>query len=79
MNAISAPAPEGFTREWDDSIWNAGHVFRWSPVFGGFVRDVNFRAGITVKPGECLQDAYKRAYGEHYDPTTTEIFFVEWR
>lgn len=47
--------PAGYVEEYDDTIWNVGHVFRWSEVYEAWL-DCSHQ--ITVKPGQSLAEAY---------------------
>lgn len=49
-------APHGFTEHWDGSIWNVGFIFQWSIVHQQWV---NQNLPTTVKPGQCLADAFR--------------------
>lgn len=66
------PIPDGYCLEWDDTIWNVGHVFRWSPVYEMFLQCRN----ITVKPKQTLAEAFEAAYN-HPMWNDYEVFFVK--
>ena len=56
MTAVSSRSvPDGFTGEWDSTIWNVGFVFRWSDVYEVWL-DCNI--SLTVKPGQALCEAF---------------------
>ena len=67
------PVPAGWTDEWDTTIWNVGWVFRWSPVFNGWVDQ---RITLTVKPFETLGDAFERRM-DHAMWLDYAIFFTD--
>lgn len=71
-NVTSKPVPDGYTVEWDNTIWNVGHIFRWSDLYEGWL---NYEHRVTVKPGQGLGEVFEGATGEpmwlHY-----RIFFV---
>ena len=64
--------PNGYTLDWDKSIWNLGQVFVWSYAFDGYL----LGPIITVRPNERLNDAYKRETKNNLTQDT-EIFFVD--
>ena len=65
--------PEGFTIEWDDTIWNVGHPFMWSDVYSGYLKMTGV---LTVKPGQTLPEAWDAFYDQPMF-SEYEIFFVE--
>jgi hypothetical protein len=65
------PVPEGYSQDWDQSIWNVGVVFEWSKYYKKFL----LRGRISLKPGETLVECLER-----HDYRTNgdfEVFFVE--
>jgi hypothetical protein len=68
----SRPIPEGFTLEWDNTIWNVGHTFQWSDVFQQYMK----QGTIAVKPGQTLPEAFQSILGEPMWPEY-EIFFIK--
>lgn len=65
--------PYGFTLgERTSESWRVGHVFRWSEVFGRYVA----MGRISVKPGECIADAFAREYEEPMG-LENDVFFCE--
>lgn len=71
MTAITnREIPEGYTLEWDQSIWNVGIVFAWSEQFKKFLH----RGIISLKPSETLVECLERhSYRTNGD---FEVFFV---
>jgi len=67
----SRPIPEGYQLEWDNTIWNVGHVFRWSEFYRQYMVE---RFRITVRPGETLPEAWQREYDSPMG-LDYEIFF----
>ena len=64
--------PNGYQLDWDDTIWNVGHVFSWSEPFNGWV-DVGT---VTVRPGQTLPEAFLDASGVEMSKDM-EIFFLK--
>jgi len=64
--------PDGFQLDWDPDSWNVGHLFRWSAFYDCYL---NEGARLTVKPGDTLQDAHRRAFGCEME-LDFDIFFV---
>lgn len=67
------PVPFGFQEDWNATIWNVGHVFTWSPVFAQWIKT---GAMVSVRPDQCIADAFCAAMGRKMDNDTT-LFFVE--
>lgn len=67
------PVPDGYTEEWDSTIWNVGHVFMWSDVYECWL---DHDLMITVKPGQTLSEAYTAVTDE---PLWKQynVFFVD--
>ena len=65
------PIPEGYTTEWDNTIWNVGIVFLWSDIFDDYLQS----GRITVKPGDTLAEAFEREMNEPMWKEF-EVFFV---
>lgn len=65
--------PDGYTEEWDNTIWNAGFLFQWSDVYEGWLY-----AGVvlTVKPDQTLSEAFE---GRMDEPMWSDytIFFAK--
>ena len=65
--------PDGYTFEHDDTIWNVGHVFRWSDVYNDYL-DCGIR--LSIRPEQTIAEVYEREVGEpmfnEYD-----VFFVK--
>lgn len=71
MTAITnRKIPEGYTLEWDQSVWNVGIVFEWSEYFKKFL----LRGRISLKPGETLVECLER--NEYRTNGDFEVFFV---
>ena len=73
MTSVSnRPVPDGYTEEWDDTVWNVGYVFQWSAVYEAWL---DHRIRLTVKPGQSLCEAFEAHMDE---PMWNEytIFFV---
>ncbi len=64
--------PDGFTTEWDNTLWNVGHTFQWSEFYQQYMK----AGSITVKPGQTLAEAFESVIGEPMWPDY-EIFFVK--
>ena len=64
--------PDGFTEDWNTTIWNVGFVFRWSEVFECWL---DCQIVLTVRPNQTLSEAYELRMGE---PLVVgyDIFFV---
>jgi hypothetical protein len=74
QTATTAEPPEGFIEDWNDSIWNVGFVFMWSPVYDDWLSD----GRITVKPGDTLPEAWDRARPDQlFTPKDFNIFFTD--
>lgn len=68
------PVPDGYTEEWDDSIWNAGHIFKWSNVCGLWL---DCERLVTVRPGQTLSEAYEARMDEPMWNSSTIFFDLE--
>ena len=66
-------APDGMTYDYNESIWNVGHVYTWSNVFEGWLWT---QIRLSIKPYENLTEAYQRETGQSL-PLNTTIFFVK--
>ena len=53
--------PDGYTDQHDSDVWNVGHVFRWSDVYGAWL-DCDIR--LTVKPNMPIRDAFEARMAE---------------
>jgi hypothetical protein len=53
--------PDGFSDQFDSTIWNVGFVFRYSGVIDMWL-DCNI--GLTVKPDMSVEDAYEAHTGD---------------
>mgnify|MGYP006292889383 CR=1 FL=1 len=51
------PVPDGWTDQWDSTLWNAGRVFRWSDVYEAWL---DCQVSVTVKPLESIDTAFER-------------------
>jgi len=67
----SREIPDGFTLDYNPETWNVGHVFIWSDFYERYMKD----GILSIRPGECFDDAFRRAYG-HEMTKEYEIFFV---
>ena len=59
MDAVAPkdrPNPDGFTAEWDFTIWNVGYVYRWSDVCECWL---DCEVSVTVKPNVTLDRAFE--------------------
>jgi hypothetical protein len=65
--------PDGFQLGYNRKLWSVGHVFRYSEVYDCFL-DCEIR--LTVKPGQCLAEAFEARMDEPMWPDY-EIFFRE--
>ena len=65
------PVPTGFQLEYDASIWNVGHVFRWSEAYQNYLAD----GVISMRPDESIDEAFARAYDMPQWPEY-EVFFA---
>lgn len=65
------PIPDGFTEEWDSTLWNVGIVFFWSEVFETWLE----HGRCTVKPGQSLCEAYE-VWADEPMGSEYSIFFV---
>lgn len=68
----SREIPEGFQLDWDDQIWNVGHVFRWSEVYDCYLQE----GLISVRPGDSLSEAFESVFDTPYT-LEFEVFFVK--
>ena len=66
------PTPDGYTKEWDFTLWNVGHVFRWSDVYEAWLEC----GRCTVKPGQTLGEAFE-AWADHPMWLDYAVFFAE--
>jgi len=64
--------PDGYTDQYDSTIWNVGHVFRYSDVYDGWL-DCNIR--LSIKPDESIVDAYT-AYTDEPMFDVYSVFFA---
>jgi len=72
MTTTTKPIPDGYTDQWDRTVWNVGHVFRWSEVYSAWL-DCNVR--LSVKPNMTLEQAYEGRMDEPMWPDYA-VFFV---
>ena len=73
MDATTAPAPDGYTDEYDYTAWNVGHVFRWSDVYEAWL-DCEVR--LTVRPNMTIEHAFV-ARMNHPMWNAYAVFFAE--
>lgn len=50
------PTPDGFTGEWDTTVWNAGFIFMWSDVYDAWL---DCERLVTVKPFMTIEEAFE--------------------
>jgi len=67
------PVPDGWTAEWDFTIWNRGKVFRWSDVYEAWL---DCEAWVTVKPNMTIEAAFEDRM-DHPMWLDYSIFFVD--
>jgi hypothetical protein len=61
MTVVSnRPVPDGFTAEWNHTVWNVGFVFRWSDVYEAWLAC----GECAVRPGQMLSDAFAEWSGQ---------------
>lgn len=53
---MDRPMPDGYTEDYDSTVWNAGFVYRWSEVYEAWL---DCERVITVKPGQSVFDAFE--------------------
>ena len=73
MDLTARSTPDGFTSEHDSTLWNVGHVFRWSSVFDCWL-DESVR--ISIKPHEAIADSFRRHIDEPMWPEYA-VFFAD--
>lgn len=72
-NATTQPAPDGYTENYDSSLWNVGHVFSWSNVYEAWL-DCSVR--LSIKPDMPISEAFEERM-DHPMWDEFAVFFVE--
>ena len=75
MAMTQALPPKGWVEIDPLDTWQVGHIFTWSDVFGGWLRDTR-QCNLSIRPGESVGEAYHRQNGEQM-PSDTFAFASE--
>jgi hypothetical protein len=51
------PVPDGWTEEYDCTLWNRCKVFRWSDVYSAWL---DCEVWVSVRPFEPIAQAFER-------------------
>jgi hypothetical protein len=66
-------APDGWTAEWDTTVWNRGKVFRWSDVYEAWL---DCEVWLSIKPFMTIGDAFEDRM-DHPMWLDYAVFFVD--
>jgi hypothetical protein len=67
------PIPDGFTSEWDCTVWNRGKVYLWSDVYEAWL---DCDLWVSIKPFESIGSAFERRM-DHPMWLCYAVFFVD--